>query len=66
MFRPNGDHVATDGTVVSTAESRAKEDVPQWRKFELGRLEDFDGVIIPGPNALPKDEEQYGKNREVN
>ena len=59
---PNGDHVATDGTVISTRESRAKEDVPQWRKFELGRLEIVDNVVIPGPNALPKDEEQYGEN----
>ena len=58
----NGDHIATDGRVISTAESRAKEDVPQWRKFELGRLEDVDGHIVPGPNALPKDEEQYGEN----
>ena len=58
----NGDHVATDGTVISTAESRANEDVPQWRKFELGRLEIVDNVVIPGPNALPKDEEQYGEN----
>ena len=60
--RPNGDHVATDGTIVSTKESRAKADVPQWRKFELGRLEEVDGVIVPGPNALPKDTEQYGEN----
>ena len=58
----NGDHVATDGTVISTAESRAKEDVPDWRKFELGRLEDVDGIIVPGPNALPQDEERYGGN----
>ena len=58
----NGDHIASDGTVISTAESRAKEDVPEWRKFELGRLEDVDGVIVPGPNALPKDEEKYGEN----
>ena len=58
----NGDHVATDGTVISTAESRAKEDVPDWRKFELGRLEDVDNVIVPGPNALPKDIERYGGN----
>ena len=58
----NGDHVATDGTVISTAESRAKQDVPQWRKFELGRLEILDNVVIPGPGALPKDEEQYGEN----
>ena len=63
--RPNGDHVATDGTIISTKENRAKEDVPQWKKFELGRLEIFDNVVIPGPNALPKDEEQYGKNREL-
>ena len=61
----NGDHIATDGTVISTAESRAKEDVPQWRKFELGRLEIVDDVVIPGPNALPKDEEQYGENRKL-
>ena len=60
----NGDHIASDGTVISTAESRAKQDIPQWKKFEIGRLEDVDGHIIPGPNALPKDEEQYGKNRE--
>ena len=60
----NGDHIASDGTVISTAESRAKEDVPEWKKFELGRLEDVDGYIIPGPNALPKDEEQYGNNRQ--
>ena len=59
---PNGDHVATDGTVISTRESRAKEDVPQWRKFELGRLEILDNVVIPGPGALPKDIEQYGEN----
>ena len=59
----NGDHIANDGTIVSTAESRAKEDVPDWRKFELGRLEDVDGVILPGPNALPQDEERYGDNR---
>ena len=59
---PNGDHVATDGTVISTAESRAKEDVPQWRKFELGRLEIVDNVVIPGPGALPQDIEQYGEN----
>ena len=58
----NGDYIANDGTVISTAESRAKEDVPQWRKFELGRLEIVDNVVIPGPGALPKDEEQYGKN----
>ena len=59
----NGDHIATDGTVISTAESRAKQDIPQWQKFEIGRLEDVDGHIIPGPTALPKDEEQYGANR---
>ena len=59
---PNGDHIATDGTVISTAESRAKEDVPDWRKFELGRLEDVDGIIVPGPNALPQDEERFGMN----
>ena len=58
----NGDHIANDGTVLSTAESRAKEDVPQWRKFELGRLEILDNVVIPGPKALPKDIEQYGEN----
>ena len=58
----NGDYVATDGTVISTAESRAQEDVPQWRKFELGRLEIVDNVVIPGPNALAKDIEQYGEN----
>ena len=60
--RKNGDHVDQNGNVISTKESRAKEDVPQWRKFELGRLEDVDGHIVPGPQALPKDFEQYGEN----
>ena len=59
----NGDHIANDGTILSTAESRAKEDVPDWRKFELGRLEEVDGVIVPGPNALPADEARFGMNR---
>ena len=59
----NGDHVATDGTVISTRESRAREDMPQWQKFETGRLEIVDDVVIPGPNALPEDEARYGKNR---
>ena len=58
----NGDHIANDGTVISTKESRAKQDVPQWRKFELGRLEIVDNVVIPGPSALDKDIEQYGEN----
>ena len=61
----NGDHVDQFGDVISTAESRAKEDIPQWKKLEIGRLEIFDNVVIPGPNALPKDEEQYGKNRKL-
>ena len=61
---PNGDHVATDGTVISTAASRAKEDIPQWKKFEIGRLEIVDNAVIPGPNALPEDEEEYGGNRQ--
>ena len=59
---PNGDHVATDGTVISTAESRARQDVPQWRKFELGRLDIVDNVVVPGPNAEPRDIAQYGEN----
>ena len=61
----NGDHIANDGTILSTRESRAKEDVPQWKKFELGRLDIVDNVVIPGPNALPRDEEQYGENRKL-
>ena len=60
--RPNGDHVASDGTVISTRESRAKEDIPQWKKFEVGRLEEVDGQIIPGPNAQLRDVKQYGAN----
>ena len=60
--RPNGDHVDQNGNVISTRESRANADVPDWRKHELGRLEDVDGHIVPGPNALPKDFEQYGEN----
>ena len=60
--RQNGDRYDTNGNLISTKESRAKEDVPDWRKHELGRLEDVDGHIVPGPNALPKDIEQYGHN----
>ena len=60
--RKNGDRYDTSGNLISTKESRAKEDVPDWRKFELGRLEDVDGHWVPGPNALPKDFEQYGEN----
>ena len=60
--RKNGDRYDTSGNLISTKESRAKEDVPDWRKFELGRLEDVDGHWLPGPNALPKDIEQYGHN----
>ena len=60
--RKNGDRYDTSGNLVSTKESRAKEDVPQWRKFELERLEDVDGHIVPGPNALQKDIDQYGHN----
>ena len=60
--RKNGDRYDTNGNLISTKESRAKEDVPDWRKFELGRLEDVDGQWVPGPNALPKDFEQYGEN----
>ena len=60
--RKNGDHVDQNGNVISTKESRAKEDIPHWRKFEVARLEDVDGHTVPGPNALPKDFEQYGEN----
>ena len=60
----NGDHIANDGTVISTAESRAAEDIPDWRKFEIGRLEAVDGIILPGPAALPQDEGRYGGNRQ--
>ena len=60
----NGDHVDQNGNVISTIESRAKEDVPQWKKFELGRLEIVDNHVIPGPNALQKDIDQYGENVE--
>ena len=59
---PNGDHVDQFGDVISTRESRAKEDIPQWKKFEIGRLEILDNVVIPGPNALQKDIDQYGEN----
>ena len=60
-----GRHIeAGTGKVLSTRESRAKQDIPQWKKFEIGRLEDVDGHILPGPNALPKDIEQYGENIE--
>ena len=59
----NGRHIESGtGKVLSTRESRAKEDIPQWKKFEIERLEDVDGVIIPGRNALQKDIDQYGKN----
>ena len=60
--RKNGDRYDTNGNLVSTKESRAKEDIPQWKKFEIRRLDDVDGQTVPGPNALPKDIEQYGKN----
>ena len=60
--KETGDRFDTSGNLISTRESRAKEDVPNWRKFELGRLEDVDGHWVPGPNALPKDIEQYGEN----
>ena len=60
--KETGDRFDTSGNLISTRESRAKEDVPDWRKHELGRLEDVDGHIVPGPNALPKDIEQYGHN----
>ena len=60
--RQNGDRYDTNGNLISTKESRAKEDVPQWRKFELRRLDDVDGHIVPGPNALQKDIDQYGHN----
>ena len=60
--KETGDRFDTNGNLISTRESRAKEDVPNWRKFELGRLEDVDGQWVPGPNALPKDIEQYGEN----
>ena len=60
--RGNGDRYDTSGNLISTKESRAKEDIPNWKKFEIGRLEDVDGHWVPGPNALPKDIEQYGEN----
>ena len=61
----NGDHIESGtGRLLSTRESRAKEDIPEWRKFEIGRLEDVDGHIVPGPNALERDIAQYGKNIE--
>ena len=60
--RKNGDRYDTSGNLISTKESRAKEDIPNWKKFEIGRLEDVDGHWVPGPNALPKDIEQYGEN----
>ena len=58
----HGNHIDQNGNIISTRESRAKEDVPQWKKFELGRLEIVDNVVIPGPNALEKDHKQYGEN----
>ena len=61
----DGNHIESGtGRVLSTPESRAKEDIPQWKKFEVGRLEEVDGHIVPGPNALEKDIKQYGANVE--
>ena len=61
--RKNGDHVeAGTGRLLSTRESRANEDIPLWKRFEIERLEDVDGHIVPGRNALEKDIEEYGKN----
>ena len=50
------------GRVLSTKESRALEDIPEWKKFEIGRLEDVDGHTVPGPNAMQVDINQYSKN----
>ena len=60
--RETGDRFDTSGNLISTRESRAKEDIPNWQKFEVGRLEDVDGHWVPGPNALQKDIDQYGHN----
>ena len=59
----NEDHIESGtGRLLSTKESRAKQDIPEWKKFEIGRLEDVDGHIVPGPNALQKDIDQYSAN----
>ena len=58
----DGNHIDQNGNIISTRASRAKEDVPQWKKFELGRLEIVDNVVVPGPNANEKDIKQYGEN----
>ena len=60
--KETGDRFDTSGNLISTRESRAKEDIPNWQKFEVGRLEDVDGHWVPGPNALQKDIDQYGHN----
>ena len=61
----DGNHIESGtGRLLSTREQRLNQDVPQWRKFEIGRLEDVDGQIVPGPNALDVDIEKYGKNIE--
>ena len=60
----NGDHIRSDGTLISTAEQRAKQDIPLWKRLEDGRLNDLNGYTIPGPNATDKDFEEYGENIE--
>ena len=60
----NGDHIeAGTGKVLSTREGRAKQDIPMWRRFESGRLEELDGETVSGPNATPRDIAIYGPYR---
>ena len=62
--RKNGDRYDRYGNLISTAEQRAKEDIPQWEQFEVGRIEIVNNYVIPGPNALDKDWDKFGKHIE--
>ena len=60
----DGNHIeAGTGKLLSTREQREKQDVPEWKKFELRRIEELDGKIVSGPNALPQDIKKYGPYR---
>ena len=60
----NGDHIeAGTGRVLSTREGREKQDIPMWKRFEIGRLEELDGETVSGPNATPRDIAIYGPYR---
>ena len=58
----DGNHWDRYGNLLSTRAQREAAGPPQWKRFELGRIEEVDGHIVPGPNALPEDIQKYGGN----